>query len=68
MREHDHTGRAEVRAMHNVSISAALIAGIISFLSPCVLPLVPPYLIYLTARRSSMSPTTRQWRRRNAPS
>jgi len=34
--------------MHNVSISAALIAGIISFLSPCVLPLVPPYLIYLT--------------------
>ncbi len=34
--------------MNNVSISAALIAGIISFLSPCVLPLVPPYLVYLT--------------------
>ena len=34
--------------MHDVSIPAALIAGIISFLSPCVLPLVPPYLIYLT--------------------
>ena len=34
--------------MNNVSISAALIAGILSFLSPCVLPLVPPYLIYLT--------------------
>ncbi|HLX17706.1 MAG TPA: cytochrome c biogenesis protein CcdA [Bradyrhizobium sp.] len=34
--------------MNNVSISAALIAGVISFLSPCVLPLVPPYLIYLT--------------------
>jgi cytochrome c-type biogenesis protein len=33
---------------HEVSIAAALIAGIISFLSPCVLPLVPPYLIYLT--------------------
>ena len=33
---------------HDVSIPAALIAGIISFLSPCVLPLVPPYLIYLT--------------------
>lgn len=32
----------------DVSIPAALIAGIISFLSPCVLPLVPPYLIYLT--------------------
>src|SRR5271168_3125008 len=34
--------------MNNVPISAALIAGILSFLSPCVLPLVPPYLIYLT--------------------
>jgi cytochrome c-type biogenesis protein len=34
--------------IHSVSIPAALIAGIISFLSPCVLPLVPPYLIYLT--------------------
>lgn len=33
---------------HDVSIYAALIAGVISFLSPCVLPLVPPYLIYLT--------------------
>ena len=31
-----------------VSIPAALIAGLVSFLSPCVLPLVPPYLIYLT--------------------
>jgi cytochrome c-type biogenesis protein len=34
--------------VHDVSIPAALIAGIISFLSPGVLPLVPPYLIYLT--------------------
>src|SRR5256714_14131830 len=34
--------------IHDVSIPAALIAGLISFLSPCVLPLVPPYLIYLT--------------------
>ena len=31
----------------DVSILAALFAGIISFLSPCVLPLVPPYLVYL---------------------
>ena len=28
-------------------ILAALIAGLVSFLSPCVLPLVPPYLVYL---------------------
>jgi cytochrome c-type biogenesis protein len=34
--------------MHDVSIPAALIAGLVSFLSPCVLPLVPPYLVYLT--------------------
>ena len=34
--------------IQDVSIPAALAAGIISFLSPCVLPLVPPYLIYLT--------------------
>jgi cytochrome c-type biogenesis protein len=31
----------------NVSIAAALFAGLLSFLSPCVLPLVPPYLVYL---------------------
>jgi cytochrome c-type biogenesis protein len=35
-------------AMTNVSIAAALVAGMLSFLSPCVLPLVPPYLVYLT--------------------
>jgi cytochrome c-type biogenesis protein len=34
--------------IHDVSIPAALVAGVVSFLSPCVLPLVPPYLIYLT--------------------
>ncbi len=34
--------------MHSdVTIFAALIAGLVSFLSPCVLPLVPPYLVYL---------------------
>lgn len=31
----------------NISLTAALLAGLISFLSPCVLPLVPPYLCYL---------------------
>ncbi len=31
----------------DVTIFAALIAGALSFLSPCVLPLVPPYLVYL---------------------
>ena len=32
----------------DISILAALVAGIVSFLSPCVLPLVPPYIVYLT--------------------
>ena len=31
----------------NVTFFAALIAGLVSFLSPCVLPLVPPYLVFL---------------------
>jgi len=34
-------------AMTDVSTSAAVFAGFVSFLSPCVLPLVPPYLCYL---------------------
>lgn len=32
----------------DISVAVALFAGLISFLSPCVLPLVPPYLCYLT--------------------
>ncbi len=34
--------------MDNVSIGAAFVAGIISFLSPCVLPLVPGYISFLS--------------------
>jgi cytochrome c-type biogenesis protein len=34
--------------MHgDVTFLAALFAGLVSFLSPCVLPLVPPYLVFL---------------------
>ncbi|NKC11630.1 MAG: cytochrome c biogenesis protein CcdA [Gammaproteobacteria bacterium] len=33
--------------MFDVTIPGALVAGLISFLSPCVLPLVPPYLCYI---------------------
>lgn len=32
---------------HDVSLSAAAFAGLLSFLSPCVLPLVPPYLTFI---------------------
>jgi len=31
----------------DVTIAAAFVAGLLSFLSPCVLPLVPPYIVYL---------------------
>ena len=31
-----------------VSILTAFLAGILSFLSPCVLPLVPPYICFIT--------------------
>lgn len=35
--------------MHDTPfVFAAFIAGVISFLSPCVLPLVPPYLSYIS--------------------
>ena len=33
--------------MIDVSLAAAVLAGLLSFLSPCVLPLVPPYLTYI---------------------
>ncbi len=34
-----------------MSLTAAFLAGILSFLSPCVLPLVPTYLLYLGGER-----------------
>ncbi|HXW50663.1 MAG TPA: cytochrome c biogenesis protein CcdA [Candidatus Acidoferrales bacterium] len=33
-----------------VSIGAAFVAGLVSFISPCVLPLVPVYISYLTGQ------------------
>jgi cytochrome c-type biogenesis protein len=33
--------------MLDVSLSGALLAGLLSFISPCVLPIVPPYLAWL---------------------
>ncbi|MBN9000013.1 MAG: cytochrome c biogenesis protein CcdA, partial [Rhizobiales bacterium] len=32
----------------DVTLWGALLAGLLSFVSPCVLPLVPPYLCYIT--------------------
>jgi cytochrome c-type biogenesis protein len=34
--------------MLDVTFAGAFLAGLLSFVSPCVLPIVPPYLCYLT--------------------
>jgi len=34
--------------MFDVTFAGAFLAGLLSFVSPCVLPIVPPYLCYLT--------------------
>jgi len=36
----------------NVSLALVFLAGVVSFLSPCVLPILPGYLTYLAARSS----------------
>jgi cytochrome c-type biogenesis protein len=36
-----------VHSQH-VTYAGALIAGLLSFLSPCVLPLIPSYITYIT--------------------
>jgi cytochrome c-type biogenesis protein len=50
----------------DVSLLAAFLAGCLSFLSPCVLPLVPPYLVYLAGtsleRLADAEPTPLVWR------
>ncbi|HOI17695.1 MAG TPA: cytochrome c biogenesis protein CcdA, partial [Geobacteraceae bacterium] len=32
----------------NITYIGAFIAGLLSFLSPCVLPLIPSYITYIT--------------------
>jgi cytochrome c biogenesis protein CcdA len=39
-----------------ISIPLAFLAGLLSFLSPCVLPLVPVYLGYLTGTTMASGP------------
>lgn len=34
--------------MHNVSYAAAFVAGFLSFISPCVLPLIPGYVSFIS--------------------
>lgn len=46
------------------AMTVALIAGIISFLSPCVLPIVPPYLAYMSGVSINDMSSERDARRR----
>jgi cytochrome c-type biogenesis protein len=44
--------------MPDITFTGALLAGLLSFLSPCVLPLVPPYLAYMAG--TSVSSMTQE--------
>ncbi|MGE5618839.1 MAG: cytochrome c biogenesis CcdA family protein [Sphingomonadaceae bacterium] len=44
----------------NLSLLAAFAAGLLSFLSPCVLPLVPAYVGYLAGNSSVAAPESRR--------
>ena len=50
----------------DVSAGGAFVAGLLSFVSPCVLPLVPPYLAYMggvsIAELRAEGGTTARWR------
>src|SRR5690606_22849389 len=39
--------RSSPLSIADISLLSALLAGALSFLSPCALPLVPPYLCYM---------------------
>ncbi|TIQ00418.1 MAG: cytochrome c biogenesis protein CcdA, partial [Mesorhizobium sp.] len=38
----------------NIGVLTAFVAGILSFLSPCVLPLVPGYVSYVAGRKPAV--------------
>jgi len=47
--------------MNSISVPLVFLAGLLSFLSPCVLPLVPIYLSYLSGSSMSGNPTSNRW-------
>jgi cytochrome c-type biogenesis protein len=51
---------------HDVTLPAAALAGLLSFLSPCVLPLVPPYLTFIAGTTIEEVATHRETRARRA--
>src|SRR3984893_13774433 len=51
---------------HDVTLPAAALAGLLSFLSPCVLPLVPPYLTFIAGTTIEEVAVHREVRARRA--
>jgi cytochrome c-type biogenesis protein len=49
---------------HDVTLPVAALAGLLSFLSPCVLPLVPPYLTFIAGTTIEEVATRREARAR----
>ena len=41
-----------------ISLATSLLAGVVSFLSPCVLPLVPGYIAYMSGRSAAANATS----------
>ncbi|MFN7210369.1 MAG: cytochrome c biogenesis CcdA family protein, partial [Aggregatilineales bacterium] len=41
--------------LSDIGVGIAFLAGVLSFISPCVLPLIPAYIGYLTARASGQA-------------
>src|ERR1043165_2425333 len=46
--------------MNGLSISVAFLAGLVSFLSPCVLPIIPGFLAYLAGSTVGNEPVKRR--------
>ena len=54
-------------SMLDIGVGAALLAGMLSFISPCILPIVPPYLAWLAGvsfseLQSSPAGSAAKWR------
>jgi cytochrome c-type biogenesis protein len=52
---------ASAGTLDGISPALAVLAGLVSFVSPCVLPLVPAYLAYLGARAAQPVPPPHGW-------
>ena len=46
--------------MLNLGLITAFLAGLVSFLAPCVLPIIPGFLAYLAGQTGEMRPSRRE--------